>query len=108
MQVIHNSIEEKLVNPVFAQDKTDTFNIQSDEEKVSEIVSKAEDIAKEVCTYSNSEYNLRTRKIDEILTSKKFGIPIMILFLTLIFWITITRCKLSIFSFVKFFRFFAR
>lgn len=90
MQVIYNSIEAKLVNPVFAQDKTDTSNIQSDEEKVSEIVSKAEKIAKEVCTYTESKYDLRTIKIDKILTSKKFGIPIMILFLAIIFWITIT------------------
>ena len=31
----------------------------------------------------------KVRKIDKILTSKKFGIPIMILFLGLIFWLTI-------------------
>lgn len=31
----------------------------------------------------------RDRKIDKILTSKKFGFPIMILFLGIIFWITI-------------------
>ena len=31
----------------------------------------------------------RDRKIDKILTSKVFGFPIMILFLGLIFWITI-------------------
>ena len=30
----------------------------------------------------------RDRKIDKILTSKKYGIPIMIMFLMLIFWIT--------------------
>lgn len=32
----------------------------------------------------------RDRKIDKILTSKKFGIPIMILFLGIVFWLTIT------------------
>lgn len=32
----------------------------------------------------------RDQKIDKILTSKKFGIPIMILFLGIIFWLTIT------------------
>ena len=90
MQMIHTSIEAKLVTPVFTQDKAEITTIQSDEEKVSDIISKAERIAKEVCTYTDSKYNLRTRKIDKILTSKKFGIPIMIAFLTLIFWITIT------------------
>lgn len=56
---------------------------------VSSIISKAEDIRKEVCSFNNSNYNIKTRKIDKILTSKKFGIPIMLLFFALIFWITI-------------------
>lgn len=61
----------------------------SDEEKVSIIMKKAEEITKEVCTYENKNYTSRDRKIDKILTSKTFGIPIMILFLAIIFWITI-------------------
>lgn len=56
---------------------------------VSSIVFEAETLATDVCTYDKEKYNERDRKIDKILTSKKFGIPIMILFLGLIFWITI-------------------
>lgn len=56
---------------------------------VSEIVEKAESVSQKVCTYENINYSSRDRKVDKILTSKKFGIPIMILFLGLIFWITI-------------------
>lgn len=56
---------------------------------VADIMKKAEDISKEVCTFENKDYSARDRKIDKILTSKKFGIPIMILFLGIIFWITI-------------------
>ncbi len=56
---------------------------------VADIMKKAEDVSKEVCTFENKDYSSRDRKIDKILTSKKFGIPIMILFLGLIFWITI-------------------
>ena len=56
---------------------------------VADIMKKAEEISKEVCTFENKDYSARDRKIDKILTSKKFGIPIMILFLGLIFWITI-------------------
>lgn len=56
---------------------------------VADIMKKAEDISKEVCKFENKNYSARDRKIDKILTSKKFGIPIMILFLGLIFWITI-------------------
>lgn len=57
---------------------------------VSSIVKKAEYVNKNVCTFDNRNYNIRDRKIDKILTSKKWGIPIMVLFLSLIFWLTIT------------------
>lgn len=56
---------------------------------VSDIMKKAEEVSKEVCTFENKDYGSRDRKIDKILTSRKFGIPIMILFLGIIFWITI-------------------
>ncbi len=56
---------------------------------VSSILYKAEAVHKSVCTYNNSSYNLKDRKIDKILTSKHFGIPIMLAFLAIIFWITI-------------------
>ncbi len=59
------------------------------EEIISTIVKDSEDIAKEVCNFKNKDYAKRDRKIDKILTSKKYGIPIMILFLIIIFWITI-------------------
>lgn len=56
---------------------------------VSSIVNTAEKISNSVCTYGNNNYSARDRKIDKILTSKVFGLPIMILFLGIIFWITI-------------------
>ena len=49
-----------------------------------------EAICKEVVHLRKSNYNERDKKIDKILTSKLYGIPIMILFLGLIFWLTIT------------------
>lgn len=61
--------------------------VQSSE--VSDIIQKAEEVAKKVCVFRNKNYNTRDRKFDQILTSKKFGIPIMLLFLGIIFWITI-------------------
>ncbi len=57
---------------------------------VSSIVFRAEDICNNVVQIERENYAIRDRKIDKILTSKKFGIPIMILFLGIIFWITIT------------------
>lgn len=59
------------------------------EKIIATIVKKAEDIAKRVCKFENKNYASRDRKIDKVLTSKKYGIPIMLLFLLLIFWITI-------------------
>lgn len=56
---------------------------------VSNIVKKAEEVSQEVCSFEDRDYSGRDRKIDKILTSKKFGILIMILFLGLIFWLTI-------------------
>ena len=59
------------------------------DEIVSTIVFKCEVISNDVCTFKKENYNERDRKIDKILTSKKFGIPIMIVFLGFIFWLTI-------------------
>ncbi len=56
---------------------------------VSSIINKAEDIRSKTCIFLSSKYDVKTRKIDKVLTSKKFGIPIMLLFFALIFWITI-------------------
>ena len=60
------------------------------DEIVSSLVLKSESISKMVLSVSNSKYNDKDRKIDNIITSKKYGIPLMILLLGIIFWITIT------------------
>ena len=51
-------------------------------------VRKAEEIAEQVVT-ANENADRRDRKIDRILTSKVFGIPIMLGILGVIFWITL-------------------
>ena len=71
---------------------------------VSSIMAKAEDICKDVCTYEDTNYSRRDRKIDKILTSKYLGFPIMLLFLGIIFWITIVGANYPseiLFSFFK-------
>ena len=57
---------------------------------ISSIVFKCEEVCKEVCYFQKSDYNSLNKKIDKILTSKIWGIPIMLLFLGVIFWLTIT------------------
>ena len=59
------------------------------DEIVSTILFKAEDVTSSVRTIKNCSYSKRDRKIDKILTSKIFGLPIMIMFLAAIFWLTI-------------------
>lgn len=60
------------------------------DEIVTTIVKRAEKIGSRVVTYESSNYSNKDRKIDKILTSKTFGIPIMILLLGVVFWLTIT------------------
>ncbi len=57
---------------------------------VTRLVRTAEEISSKTVTCDNATYNLTDRKIDRILTSKSFGIPIMIGLLGIIFWLTIT------------------
>lgn len=86
---ILNSIQENFSIDI---NKFDTFKKLNENFKdviVSSIMDKAEKICKKVCTFENENYSSRDRKIDKILTSKYLGFPIMILFLGLIFWLTI-------------------
>lgn len=66
--------------------------IKKDELKdkmISIIIFMSENVVKDTVSLNRKDYNSRDRRIDKILTSKTFGIPIMILFLGLIFYITI-------------------
>ncbi|SUY45997.1 ferrous iron transport protein B [Clostridium putrefaciens] len=65
---------------------SDTFR----DKVVSKLITISENISSEVVSFKNKDYNNKDRKIDKYLTSKKFGIPIMILLLAIVFWITIT------------------
>ena len=86
----NQDIKNKLSEIYALLEKSD-ININNLKEKIaSSIMSSCENVAHNVCTYDNLSYNSRDRKIDKILTSKKFGIPIMIAFLGIIFWLTIT------------------
>lgn len=60
------------------------------DEIVSDIVKKAQDIYEVSVKLHDKKYTQRDRKIDKLLTSKLTGIPIMILLLFVVFWITIT------------------
>lgn len=57
---------------------------------ISSILRKSEIVKNSVYTLKNENYNSSDRKIDKIVTSRIWGIPIMLSFLAIIFWITIT------------------
>lgn len=56
---------------------------------VTSIIKKADAIVDRVVHLQNQDYNKLDQKIDNILTSKHWGIPIMIALLGVIFWITV-------------------
>ena len=104
LNTIYNVCNGNLVlspNKVILQDNC------TSEEKVFTIMKHCEEISNKVCYYETNTYNSFDRKIDKILTSKTFGIPIMILFLGLIFWITIVGANYpssmlsNIFSYIQ-------
>ena len=96
---IEKNLNLNITNNLEIQNKLD--DVKTDFEKsninennfkdniVSSIMLQAEDICNKVCTFKKDGYRNFDRKIDKLLTSKKFGIPIMLLFLGIIFWITI-------------------
>lgn len=83
----NNSVNNKLleIHELFL--KNDLCDSKLKDKIVSTIIHHAEKISKTVT--SSDTCVLRDQTIDKILTSKKFGIPIMLLFLAIIFWITI-------------------
>ena len=94
ISIINNStlqdIRKKAINNIsMEKEKLEENKDNFKDIIVSSIVNTAEKISNSVCTYENNNYSTRDRKIDKILTSKIFGLPIMILFLGIIFWITI-------------------
>lgn len=67
-------------------------NIKVDKLKdsvVSTIIALSEHISQEVVTFKKKDYNKRDKKIDKFLTNKWTGIPVMLLLLMGILWITI-------------------
>lgn len=56
---------------------------------VSIIIHKTEEISSKVVIYEQKNYAKRDRKIDKFLTSRITGIPMMLLLVGIVFWLTI-------------------
>ncbi|WP_396276530.1 ferrous iron transport protein B [Haloimpatiens lingqiaonensis] len=84
-------IDKDTLEKLIIDSKKITSNI--DKEKIREYITEenykyAEYIKNQYVKQDNKKFS-KDAKIDDIITSKKFGIPIMLLILALIFWITI-------------------
>lgn len=67
--------------------------IGTDERKdmvVSTLVLTAERLCRDTVTYEKTVYSGRDRRLDQILTSRWTGYPIMLCLLAVVFWLTIT------------------
>ncbi|MEA4964920.1 MAG: ferrous iron transport protein B [Oscillospiraceae bacterium] len=56
---------------------------------VSALVNSAENLCRGAITYEKRNYDASDRRLDQILTSKLTGYPVMLLLLALVFWVTI-------------------
>ena len=82
MEVVKSVINNLEINNIDSSKLRDNI--------VSTLVNTAENISKQILSIENENYQSTDRKIDKYLTSKRFGIPLMLVLLSLVFWITIT------------------
>lgn len=89
LPVIGMSAREKLgINKLI--EKIENYKVpKQKDEYIINTEEKAKIIYENCVTLKEENYNKKTIKIDKILTSKKYGIPIMLLTLGIILWITI-------------------
>lgn len=90
--IFSNQLENHLTK-IQAQELSDTLKINFDKniirEKISEVnYNYANNLKQKFVTEDYNRIN-RDKRIDDIVTSKVFGIPIMLALLGLVFWITI-------------------
>ncbi len=83
--LLHNISFNKLLQQVTVNTEYDKTRYQI----VASIVKLAEELYAETVVCETRQHNTFDRKIDNILTSKIWGIPIMLTLLGLVFWITI-------------------
>ena len=87
-------IQVKILEAVMLLDKNGITPEDAEGRIVSSIIRKGEEAAKECVSFDNESYLERDKKVDRILTNRVFGIPIMVLALGVILWITITGANI--------------
>lgn len=92
LQIVINEISSRKTVANRGSKLCDVLEIdehKSDESIAINHIKRAEEIAQKVVRFDEKNYASRDRKIDKILTRKSTGIPIMLMLLALMFWITI-------------------
>lgn len=93
LEVLKKVCEKKIIpEPKIIQKISGDVNpieLLQEDGLLEKTVKNSEEISRKVCTFGDKNYSNKDRRIDKIVTSKKWGIPIMLLFLGLIFWLTI-------------------
>lgn len=91
LKSLENYLKKEIPNDLKFKVNTEVskLNFNVSDLITSTIVYKAEEIANSVITYEDKTYKQRDLKIDKIITNKLTGIPIMLLLLSFIFWLTI-------------------
>lgn len=102
--------QEKILNNFIVEAKRclEEYEIECEQIRdiiVTKLFNIAEEIIKQTVIFENKQYNKIDRKIDKVLTSKIFGIPIMLVMLGCIFWLTITGANYPSEMLSKFFFF---
>ena len=90
-----NILEEELITDALQAAHTRLQSAGIEQKNVKDIIistvfREAEKISAEVVTVDGGKYHSFDRKIDRILTGKRFGYPLMLLLLICIFWLTIS------------------
>lgn len=94
LKLVNKNIEH-CFNENYAENNEDEENNESKIERIisieteKEIIKEAEKISQKVIKFEKENYASKDRKIDKILTNKVTGIPIMLLMLGIILWLTI-------------------
>lgn len=90
LKILEN--DEKTIHRIEEYENTELLRTEYPEDisdsVTASVIRKAEEIAGECVETGNKAYK-RDRIIDDIITGRRFGIPLMILMLGLILWITI-------------------
>ncbi len=90
LDTLKESIEEVCSSPPqkFLK-RLDFSDCKTEEERTVKFVSASEEIAEKCVSFNKAHYDKRDRILDKIFTSRLTGIPIMLLLLGGIFWLTI-------------------